>query len=78
MTMRALTITKYLPVSAERNDLKAFQDQASIAAYARDSMAAAVAQELINGSGGKLNPRANTTRAEAAVFLDRIYTAHQS
>jgi len=44
-----------------------------IADYAIDSIASLVKEGLIVGSAGKLNPLDNTTRAEAAVFLYRIY-----
>lgn len=44
-----------------------------ISDYAVKCIAALVKDGLIAGTGNKLNPRAYTTRAEAAVFLYRIY-----
>jgi hypothetical protein len=48
-----------------------------VADYAADSIAALVKEGLIVGGGGKVNPLGNTTRAEAAVFLYRIYGKFQ-
>lgn len=76
--MRALDNTGYLAVSAARDDLNSYKDKNLVAEYAFDSMSAAVAQGLIVGSNGILNPTGNTTRAEAAVFIARIYNAHHS
>ncbi len=76
--MRALDKTGYLTISDARDDLSGYSDKDMVAEYAIDSMAAAVAQGLIVGSDGILNPTGNTTRAEAAVFIARIYDAHNS
>jgi hypothetical protein len=46
---------------------------ALVAAYAVNDAASVVREGLIVGSGGNVNPLGNTTRAEAAVFLYRIY-----
>jgi len=54
--------------------LDKFSDKGDIAEYALDSLAALIKENLIVGSNNKLNPRANATRAEAAVFLYRIYS----
>ncbi|MGE5485140.1 MAG: S-layer homology domain-containing protein [Ignavibacteriales bacterium] len=37
-----------------------------------------VKEGLIAGSGDTINPRANATRAEAAVFLCRIYNKYRT
>lgn len=76
--MRALEITGYIDLTDARDDLWSFKDRAAVADYAFDSMSAAVAQGLIVGSDGQLNPTGNTSRAEAAVFIARIYDAHNS
>ena len=54
-------------------DLGRFSDNALIADYARDSIAAMVKAEIVKGNpDGTVNPLGNTTRAEAAVIMERI------
>ncbi|MBR2972754.1 MAG: S-layer homology domain-containing protein [Clostridia bacterium] len=54
-------------------DLGRFTDNALIADYARDSIAAMVKAEIVKGNpDGSVNPLGNTTRAEAAVIMERI------
>ena len=54
-------------------DLGRFTDNSLIADYARDSIAAMVKQEIVKGNpDGTVNPLGNTTRAEAAVIMERI------
>ncbi len=73
MTVRALKLLNKLEVQGEASDLDRFADRALIVGYAAESAAALVKNGLMIGSGGKLNPLGNTTRAEAALFLYRIY-----
>jgi hypothetical protein len=73
MTGRALKLLKKLEVKGAASDLEKFVDRDLIADYAADSAAAIVKSRLMIGSGDKLNPLGNTTRAEAAVLLYRIY-----
>lgn len=73
LTARALEKYKDLKASKDVNVLDKFGDKGDIAGYAAESLATLVKEGLIAGSGDKLNPRAQTTRAEAAVFLYRIY-----
>ena len=66
MTSRAMKL-------AGAADLGAFSDAGSIADYAQSHVAAMVAEGLIKGNAdGTINPRGNTTRAEAAVIMQRI------
>ncbi len=66
MTSRALKL-------AGAADLSAFSDASGIADYAQSHVAAMVAEGLIKGNAdGTINPRGNTTRAEAAVIMQRI------
>jgi hypothetical protein len=48
-------------------------DKELISPYAVNSVAALVKEGLIVGNGDQLNPLGNTTRAEAAAFLHKIY-----
>ncbi len=52
-------------------DLSSFPDAAKVSAWARDAMQWAVAEGLINGSGGKLLPGGNATRTQVAAILIR-------
>lgn len=48
-------------------------DKSLVAAYAVDGVASVIKEGLIIGSGGNIDPLWNTTRADAAMFLYRIY-----
>ena len=73
LTARALRMLKKLEAQGSDADLDRFADKSLVAAYAVNSVASVVKEGLITGSGDKLNPLGNTTRAEAAVFLYRVY-----
>jgi hypothetical protein len=67
---------KKLEVQGMASDLDRFADKSLIAAYATDSIASVVKEGLIVGSGDRINPLGNATKAEAAVFLYRIYNKY--
>ena len=52
--------------------LDSFSDAAAVSTYAADAMQWAVANGIVNGSNGKLNPQNNATRAEVAAILMRF------
>ena len=52
--------------------LDSFSDAASVSSYAANAMQWAVANGIVNGSNGKLNPQDNATRAEVAAILMRF------
>ena len=52
--------------------LDSFSDAASVSTYAADAMQWAVANGIVNGSNGKLNPQNNATRAQVAAILMRF------
>ena len=52
--------------------LDSFSDAASVSTYAAGAMQWAVANGIVNGSNGKLNPQNNATRAEVAAILMRF------
>lgn len=54
--------------------LRSYTDYTSISAYAQDAMGWAVGCGYVKGSGAKLNPKSNATRAEVAVMLHRFLT----
>ncbi|MNO44111.1 Endo-1,4-beta-xylanase A precursor [compost metagenome] len=73
LTERALKLEKKLSNPGTAADLEKFSDKSKVASYALNSVAALVKEGLIEGSGNKVNPTGNTTKAEAAVFLYRLY-----
>ncbi|HYE69226.1 MAG TPA: S-layer homology domain-containing protein, partial [Anaerovoracaceae bacterium] len=73
LTERTLKILNKLEKKGISTRLDQFSDKSKISAYALDSISSIVEEGLIVGNGSKLNPRGNTTRAEAAMFLYRIY-----
>lgn len=76
LTERTLRMLKKLGAQGTASDLDEFADKSFVAAYAVNSVATVVKEGLIVGSGGKVNPLGNTTRAEAAAFLYRIYNKY--
>ncbi len=73
MTMTSRALTKLSKVSEEKADLSAFSDASGVADYAKEHVEKMVSAGIITGNAdGTLNPTGNTTRAEAAVIIDRI------
>jgi|GEM_PF-1039474 len=72
MAVRTATLAGIeLPAAAGGNDV--FADVGSIAGYAADSVQKLYAAGIITGKdGGKFDPKAACTRAEAAVIIDRM------
>lgn len=76
LTVRALEHTEYLQVTNVADSLNTFLDSSKVSSYAQESMLKAVGQKWIIGDQNLLNPLGFTTRAEAAVFVERILNAH--
>ena len=76
LTNRALEKHKGLNATGDKTLLDRFIDKGEIAEYASESLTTLVKEGIISGSGNKLNPLQQTTRAEAAVFLFRIYNKY--
>jgi len=76
LTERALRMMNKLGSTSTITEIDKFQDNAQIAAYARESIEALVREGLIKGDGSNINPIGKTTRAEAAVLLYRIYNKY--
>lgn len=49
-----------------------FQDKDNVSEFAKEAMGWAVANGLMTGNNGKLNPQNNTTRAECATIIQRF------
>ena len=71
---RAMQKLGHAGETADLSTLESHTDGAAVSDYARAAMACALSEGwIVGGTGGALNPLQNTTRAEAAVFLYRIY-----
>lgn len=57
---------------ADENVLNKFADKAQISSWATDGIATLVNEGYVAGSNGKLNPKANITRAEFAQIMDNL------
>ena len=63
---------RYAGSPKANGSLDSFSDAASVSSYAVNAMQRAVANGIVNGSNGKLNPKNNATRAEVAAILMRF------
>ena len=63
---------RYAGSSKANGSLDSFSDAASVSSYAVNAMQWAVANGIVNGSNGKLNPQNNATRAQVAAILMRF------
>ena len=60
-------------MNLDTSKLDAFSDAGLIADYAREGITGMVTEGIVKGNAdGTINPLGNTTRAEAAVIMDRI------
>lgn len=73
MTARALAVSDKSPKTSDLDLLQSFSDLDKLADYAEDNAALLLANGIVQGNAGKLNPLGNTTRAEAALIVYRIY-----
>lgn len=62
-----------LDVNTETKTLEKFSDLSNFSGYAKESAAILVNSGVVNGSNGKLNPKAPVTRAEMATIIAKIY-----
>lgn len=69
---RALA-TKVKLQDAQASVLDKFKDKTDISNYAVESLAKMVNAGIVNGTGNKIEPKSNTTRAQAAVIIYNIY-----
>ncbi|MCU6340187.1 S-layer homology domain-containing protein, partial [Enterobacter quasiroggenkampii] len=72
ITARALVQFSKLSATGDADALLAFTDYRVIQDYAKESLASLLREGLIQGNGQRLAPQGHATRAEGAVFLERI------
>ncbi|MGM9599871.1 MAG: S-layer homology domain-containing protein, partial [Faecousia sp.] len=58
--------------TSKRGSLNIFSDEKQLSDYAKDAVQWAVAEQIINGSDGKLLPQGSATRAQVATILMRF------
>ena len=63
---------RYAGFPATNGSLDNFSDASTVSSYAVNAMQWAVANGIVNGSNGKLNPKNNAIRAEVAAILMRF------
>lgn len=63
---------RYAGSPATNGSLDNFSDASAVSSYAVNAMQWAVANGIVNGSNGKLNPQNNATRAQVAAILMRF------
>lgn len=69
----AVMLWRYLgQPAANASSLSGYSDSRSVSSWARDGMAWAVANGIVQGSGSNLRPQGTATRAETAVMLARF------
>lgn len=73
LAVRALKAANKVLPKGEIKDITTFEDGYKLSNYAVEDVAALIKSGLIKGDGKKLNPSKLATRAEAAVFIYRIY-----
>ena len=72
LAFAAFLIKKYSDSPTASGSLDSFSDSESVSSYAVNAMQWAVANGIVNGSNGKLNPQNNATRAQVAAILMRF------
>ncbi len=73
MVICARGLHEAMKMGSAAADLSAFSDNALIADYAKSAVAEMIEAGIIKGNAdGTINPLGNTTRAEAAVIMQRI------
>lgn len=73
LTAKALKIANKLGAEGNTSNLDKFEDVSKVSSYALEGIAMLVRDGLIVGSDNKLMPADNTTRAEVAAFMYKIY-----
>ncbi|MNI43046.1 Endo-1,4-beta-xylanase A precursor [compost metagenome] len=72
ISARALTKLGKITITGNEETLSRFSDRAQIAGYAAGSLAGLIRAGLVEGNGQVLNPEGRATRAEVAVFMNRL------
>lgn len=74
MLYNALSLINQLPEGNEGKMLSDFNDENSVATWAKEPLQAFTKAKVVEGSENKLNPQANATRAEMAQLIYNLLT----
>ncbi|RXZ83358.1 S-layer homology domain-containing protein [Paenibacillaceae bacterium] len=74
----AVIVAKLLDLKASDSYVSAFEDEASIAAWSKDAVAAVADNNIMSGYNQLFNPTGSATRAEAVVVLFNALKAKES
>ncbi|MEI3162274.1 MAG: S-layer homology domain-containing protein [Lachnospirales bacterium] len=72
LTKKALESKLGTTLNGDISVLDKFNDKADISTYAVDSLAAMVENNIVNGMGNGIAPKANTTRAQSAAIISKV------
>lgn len=64
-----------IETAADLSALDKFTDNADISDYAKESVSAMVSAGIVTGTGSNVEPKGNTTRAQAAVIISKVISA---
>lgn len=62
--------------TSQRADFSSYPDAGSVSPFAKDAMSWCVANGIISGDNGRLNPQDETARAVCATIISRFYNAY--
>jgi hypothetical protein len=72
LAKKAVELKLNSSLTGDSSVLDKFADKETISPYAVDSLAAMVNAGIVNGTGNNIQPKDNTTRAQAAVIICKI------
>ncbi len=72
LAYRALEAADYKIETEDNQALDKFEDKAVVSEYAKKALNAMVSKKIVNGTGNNIEPKDNTTRAQAAVIIYNI------
>ncbi|MEG1579267.1 MAG: S-layer homology domain-containing protein, partial [Oscillospiraceae bacterium] len=68
----ATILYRFAKGKVQKADMSAFADAAQISPFAKDSVSWAVANKILQGDHGSLDPQGNATRAQVAAIFQRF------
>lgn len=72
LALRAMSVSGTSVVPGTSTDLTSYTDNGSVSSYASEAIATLIKTGVITGSDGKIYPKNNITRVEAAAVIYRI------
>ena len=72
----AILARAFMYAEGDHSEVHAFEDGHTVSDWAKDATAALIADGVVNGASGKINPLANVTRAEFETMLSRVVSVY--